>query len=283
MKIIKLKDKDFSICSSWYDINITKFNQIRKLQEEKESMDLFDYNMKFIEIITDMSRDELERLNIEDFGILLQELLTITSEDIKPIEHVIIDIDKQYYVMDKTYNTMMIAQGIDIDKITKEGDAWDNAHKICASFIRKGKLTNRGKVRKILGRKLRVSDFNIQEYSWDELQKDSEIFLNKLPIPYIYNCMTFFFQAQREFKQAFVGLFNTKPPEEEDKDKPVTKTLLEEYSARWNWYALILELSGNDLGKFEQVLRYRMVDVFNYLAYKKETEDYKRHINKNNK
>lgn len=196
MKAFKINNVSYKIPTSWWDLNLETFLKIKKHESKVEKLSTLDYNLEFVSIVTGIPKIELGSLIPSEYSAILAELLVITSADIQPIVEPIINLNGQIYVMDRESDKMPIAQFIDLDIINKTGDVWENAHKICASFIRKvdiGIWRNaylNGK--KKCGGKLVCGDYKAKKYSWKELEKDADIFLTKMPMPFIYTTMIFF-------------------------------------------------------------------------------------------
>ncbi len=193
MKPFKVNRNTYQVPTSWSDINLKKFIDIRKHESRVNELDPLDYSLEYISIVTDIPVAELEFLTPIQYDTILKELLAITKDDIKEISDPIITINGVTYVMDKNLSDIPLGQFIDLDLILKDKDLWEVSNKLTASFLRKAELPKSSKIKnKIFNTKLKLSDYKISEYSYEEMNKASEIFLNELPMPYIYSCVIFF-------------------------------------------------------------------------------------------
>lgn len=195
MKKFFIGKTEYNVPTSWMDINLKKFLEIRDHEAKVNEMNLLDYNMEFLSIVTEIDREELDSLTPDEYEGILKELLAVTKDDILPIEHPIFEICGDMYVMDSDFKNMPIAQFIDLDHITSES-VWDNAHKLTASFIRRADISNFDRLilngKKKLGKQIKCSDYKVQKYSYDKLLKTADLFYTELPMPYIYTCIIFF-------------------------------------------------------------------------------------------
>jgi len=271
MKVIRIgKGKDkFNIPSNWMDINLKTFLRMREHEAKANKEDEIEYTLEYLSIVTNIDIEILNELIPVKYNEILHELMNLTSSDVTTLEDVSLEIDGQKYHLDREFNKMSLGQFIDLDMIMKTGDVWDNAHKITASFIRKTKHT---KIDKMLKRKPQI-----KAYSYDDLLEDSEVFLEKMPMPYLYTCVAFFFTNRDEFKRNYQGLFPTsRIPDESINDK--VKSFAVEYAEKWNWYGMVREMAGGDLTRFDEITKLNLINVFNDLTYQKETEDYKKYL-----
>lgn len=188
MNTFKLNSTKYEIPENWYDIKLNTFLKIRELEKKRGDLDEIDYNLSYTSILTGIPVDDLLNLEPQKLGEILSILMGITSKSIDIIPEPIWKYNGETYVMDKNTEKMILGRFIDLDTINKQGDVWENGHKIAASFLRKAKPKFRLKFTK----NPKCSDYYINKYDWDELVKDSEIFLEHLPMPYIYTIVVFF-------------------------------------------------------------------------------------------
>lgn len=196
MKDFKIENKIYKIPTTWEDLTLKKFLQIRDHESLVNKMSLFEYNLEFLSIITEIEREDLLELSPDEINNLIKELLEVTTKGLELINEPIYTIDDITYVLDKNTIKMSIGQFIDLDRETKEGDVWDNAHKICASFMRPARITNFNKMFK---KHETCENYVIDKYDYDELVKNSQIFYQKMPMTYIYTCVTFFFYFSTKY------------------------------------------------------------------------------------
>lgn len=272
MRTLKIQDSTYSIPQDWSDISLKKFLQIRDHESLIDKMPLLDYNIEFISIITEIPTEDLLSLTPTDISNLIKDLMQVTNQELKLIEEPIIIIDGITYVMDKHPDKMNIGQFIDLDLVTKEGDVWDNAHKICASFMRPAKIGSFGKMFKNIEK---CDNYIIDKYDYQKLLSDSEIFYQKMPMTYIYTCVTFFFTFRQNLTRQYEGLFPSindgQQVELIDSNEPKTQQQI--YNDKWNWYSVLIELAQGDLSRLDEMTELNLILVLNHLSYQKETAD----------
>lgn len=282
MKTLNIKNKSYQIPQNWNDITLKKFLQLRDHEKMIDHMPLFDYNLDYLSIVTEIPNEELLDLTPNDIGNLIKELIEVTRKDVSIIEEPIISIDGTIYVMDKNLDKLQLGQFVDLDYITKEGDVWDNAHKICASFMRPAKIS---RFDKLFKKNIKCESYKVDEYDYKALVRDSEIFYEKMPMTYIYTCVTFFFTFRQNLTRRFEGLFPSANDGEQveltNDNEPKTPEQI--FGERWNWYSVIIDLCQEDLTRFNEITSLPLIQVLNHLSYKKEKADLEKHIqNKNN-
>lgn len=269
MKLIEINGKKHNIPQSWRDLTLKTFLEIRDLEERINEMSILNYNFEFVSLLTNIDIEDLKTLTPIKYGEIHNELLNITKQKIELLENPTIEINGDIYVMDLDTTKMSYGQFIDLSRFTKNVDTWEVAHKITASFLRK--TTKRFFKRKI------------NKYSYSELCDTSQVFFNKLPMDYIYTCVTFFFSFRTELDKSYEGLFPSANTNEiidiDRKNEP--KTLPEEYSERWSHYGILRELCNGDLTRLEEMSELNLITVLNDLSFKKETQDLERYYAKN--
>lgn len=280
MKDFRLDGKKYKIPTTWDDLCLKKFLQIREHEKLQDKMPLLDYNLEFISIITEIPTEDLMTLSTDDITYLIKDIIDVTNKVLELVDEPICTIDGITYVMDRKTDEMKLGQFIDLDLINREGDVWDNAHKICASFMRPAKNTKIGFIK---NPKPNCNDYIIDKYDYDELLKNAEIFYNKMPMTYIYTCITFFFTFRQILTRQYEGLFPSTNDGEEveliDPNEPKTQQQI--FSERWSWYSIVRDLANGDLTRFDEITNLPLVMVLNDLSYNKEKSDLEKYLNNN--
>lgn len=277
MKTLKINKVKYSIPENWYEIYLDKFLEIQKLETQKSELSEIDYNIRFTSIITKIPISVIESMDEYTIKTIFKSLLNISSSEMKVMTLSKIRLNGKLYVMDKHTENTILAQYIDLEIISKNGDPWSNGHKITASYLRRAKPKLKWYLKKLLLKKITEDDYKIVKYSFDELSKNCDFFYKSLPIPYICTAVGIYAHFLENFKTVYQGLFTSK--EVTDMEKTVTSQLIEEYNDKWNWYSLIRNLAKDDLARFEEVLGWNVYTVFNDLSYLKETDNHKRYLN----
>ncbi len=179
--------------------NIPK-SWLKEYEANTDKTDVNKYNIGYVSLLTGIPQEELLGLTTQGFDKLLTALLNITGNEVIPISEPIINIDGNIYVLDSNTKEMSIGQYSDFDILTKEGDAWTNGHKLTASFIRKATPTFKTRIKKLFRRPIKCSDYKIKPYDIEDLMTNSEVFFEKMPMPYIYTCVAFFLLFKKTLK-----------------------------------------------------------------------------------
>lgn len=199
-KIIKIENKEYNIPTTYSDLTLKKFLQLRDHEKEMENIPLFEYNLEYLSIVTEITHEDLLKLTPTEITNLIKELITVTQSELELVDNLVIKIDDLTYAFDSQMQEMKIGQFIDLDMLNQEGDVWDNAHRICASFLRPIKISKVSKIKlaikKLLGKKVTHTDYNVESYNYENLLKRAEIFYQQLPMTYIYTIITFFLLSE---------------------------------------------------------------------------------------
>ncbi|HWY35511.1 MAG TPA: hypothetical protein VNX68_12770 [Nitrosopumilaceae archaeon] len=207
MKSIVINKTRYNIPTKWEDITLKLFNEIRKLDEAKVDGKIqsdLKFSNHFLSILTGIPESSLLTLTPKECEELYKPLSVIIASEMKPSKEKTIVIDKQAYAF--CFNIDKITQGqfIDLEGFTKEQNFWDVAHKICAVFLRP---MSKKEYYIYMGKKMfrpkKVDENNLitEEYNFDSIEARSQIFLNKLPMTYIYNCVSFFLDSKKNLEE----------------------------------------------------------------------------------
>lgn len=194
MKKVKINNKDWNIPTSWSEITLKQFLEIRELEKTLTKETYIDFGAKYIEVMTGINKTDIDDLNPEDFYILLNDLVAISRSEIKQINEPIFNYEGKTYILDKDTKNIKFGQWIDLDYITKEKEYWEISHKVAAMFMRQATPKNKLKhlLKKIFRRPFKASDFIISTYSFEGLDDRSDLFYYNLPMDQMYTCSAFF-------------------------------------------------------------------------------------------
>jgi len=196
METVKYNKITLNIPTSWSDITLERFVALKEHEKMNGKMDYIDYSLGYISIVTGISLEELDYLTPIEYNTLLNELLGITKSEIKPLDNPTYVIDGQTYMLDSDISKISLGQYSDLDDILKEGDLWDVAHKITASFYRKANAPKesgiKAKYNKLMKKSIPMDKYVIEDYDYTRLLETSEVFLYKLPMDVVYSIVVFF-------------------------------------------------------------------------------------------
>lgn len=200
MKKVILEEKNFSIPTSWYDINL---NQYQKLKEIEPLIDeLEDYSEQFLSILLNKDKQEIVELNLENFTYLYELMYDFTKSPIPRPESNFIKVNEKKFIFDKDIKGISIGLFSDLNNKTKDTEIINVAHKVSAIFIRpaieKGFAS---KLKNKLNIELKETDYLIDKYNFNDASEREEFFLNNLPIPYIIESTGFFLHYQNRLKK----------------------------------------------------------------------------------
>lgn len=211
MKTYKIGQTEYTIPTTWYDINYKKFLDMKDLESRADKYDDLDFNIEYISLVTDIPDDILLSMELNELQKLLIDIYTFSRTELPILNDIIYEIDGVTYVQDTDLTKCSFGQFIDLESFMKDGSIWDNAHKVTASFLRRSVNTRREdmyiKGRKALKKTVLPSDYKIAKYDYNQLLIDAEIFLKKLPVPYIYGIIVFFLIFANKSQKNIVDSF----------------------------------------------------------------------------
>ena len=189
MKKFLLHNKQYEIPESWSDINLRQFLSIRECESKATEMEPIDYTLLFLSVVTQIPVEELEFMTAKQYDDLLKDMLSVTKSEIKTVVIEPFKIGETTYIFDTDTSKISIGQFADMDMILKETDTWANAHKICATFMRKCDNSNWDT---LLNKLKKKPEYKISEYDFNQMTEASELFMEFLPMPYVYTIVIFF-------------------------------------------------------------------------------------------
>jgi hypothetical protein len=100
---LELNNKEYNIPESWDEINLDKFIKIQKLIETKQDYEDDIWILKLIEVIIDISEDELNEVPFKELGKLSAAVSNIYNQEIPkslPKKIIIDDIEYGFVTLD---------------------------------------------------------------------------------------------------------------------------------------------------------------------------------------
>ena len=217
----------------WSEISLKQFRKIAALEEKQKEAQLFvekiskengqdeidlnsiqqleDFIVEFIFIMTGIDKEIIKNLPLDKLQDLAITLKNFTNTPIPIIKEPFIEIDGVLYMMDLNFNTLSFGTYIDLKMFPQNSKGkWDYAHSIAAVFLRPVTKTKslliKGK--KLLKRKPNPEDYKISKYNHEEALKTSELFLEKLPMTYVYTIISFFLTRMQLYATNIVDSSN---------------------------------------------------------------------------
>jgi len=219
-----------------------------------------------LSILKDVSIDDLEDLDIEEFNTLLENTRFIT----KPLKNTpksIISVDGvKLYRLENSRLTL--GEFIDLENLMTN-NLVDNLDVILTIFYRR-----------------RVSEGDmwskpVMEPYGDWIYHRRGLF-GDVPIQDVYGVISSYLSYRKMLFKLYAGLFNdseddgyhTIPDNETsiEKRERLKEEKREETIRKWNWDSITLKLASNDALKIDEVTNMSLIGAFNVLSLKKEME-----------
>ena len=238
---------------SWSDVTLEQFIEISAIEK---SLGSSHYNAETISIVTDISIDEVDEMDIDELTKLVAKYKWVNSQPSKQYKHELLGMKI------KPLSKLCLFEYIDIDYYFND-NYLTNLDKICAILYRQSKLNEWGEV-------------VLEPYEYD-LNTRAEKFLD-LPITEVYGVINEFLKFRENFLKVYANLFG----EAEDELTPEELAALdpdeikevdqEKKNTKWSWEHMIYGLTNGDITKTEAVGALPLTYVFNILGMKKELD-----------
>ena len=160
MKNFKYKDKEYSLKTSWDDVNLEEYNKLKKETTVVGQL----------AILTNMNKVDLRDMHSSILESITKQLDYFWNEDIKSYDEIFITIDGEKIFVD--LNDMSLGQWVDCEELIKQG-VEENLHTIIAILCKPITL-------------------KYSEYNWDIVAKK----ILKCSIREVMNIVDFFFYIQ---------------------------------------------------------------------------------------
>ena len=235
---------------SWNDVTVEQYIEVKNSINGTSN---FESQLELLGVLADVPTDELEELELDEFGALLSEVSFIQSEPNKRPTQTIGD----YHL--KPLNKIKVEEFLDLEYyVTK--DYIEHLPIICAILYKK-----------TLVNEWRHTLFEPHEY---DIEERAKVFLD-LSINSVYGVITSYLEWRENFLNTYSNLFD-EPITEEDLEEvePEDRKELEAEMrlSKWAWEKTIYILANEDITNMEKVLGMNLIFAFNMLSMKKDTE-----------
>jgi hypothetical protein len=237
----------------WSDITLEQFIEISEIDKNQGAN---GYNSELMAIVTDMSYDEIDELDIDDMVQMVEEFKWALSQPSKQYKHELLGMKI------KPLAKLCLFEYIDLDYYFND-NYHTNLDKICAILYRQSKVNEWGEV-------------VLETYDYD-IHLRAEKFLD-LPITDMYGIVAEFLKFKQNFLDVYSNLFNEAEDELTEEDKAamepeeIKEIEKEIKSNKWSWERMIYGLTDGDITKTEAVGSLPLTYVFNILGMKKELD-----------
>jgi len=237
----------------WSNISLEQFIEISQIDKEQGAN---AYNSELISIVTDMTYDEVDELDLDDMVQMVNDMKWSNTQPSKQYKHELLGMKI------KPLAKLCLFEYIDLDYYFND-NYHTNLDKICAILYRQSKVNEWGEV-------------VLEPYDYD-ISVRAEKFID-LPITDVYGIVSEFLKFKDNFLDVYSNLFNEAEDElteddkaamEPDEIKEVEKEVKEN---KWSWERMIYGLTNGDITKTEAVGALPLTYVFNMLGMKKELD-----------
>ena len=230
-----------SLPKQWSDISLEQFIEISEIDKDQGAN---GYNSDLLAIVTDMSYDEIDELDLDELIKMVAQFKWALSQPSKQYKHELL--------------------GMKIKPLSKLClFEYTNLDKICAILYRQTKVNEWGEV-------------VLETYDYD-INVRAEKFLD-LPITEVYGIVSEFLKFRENFLEVYKNLFGEAEDELTAEDKAamepeeIKKVEEEVKNNKWSWEHMIYGLTKGDITKSEAVGALPLTYVFNVLGMKKELD-----------
>ena len=237
----------------WSDITVEQFIEISQIDKDQGAN---GYNSDMLAILTEMSYDEIDELDLDEMIKMVAQFKWATSQPSKQYKHELIGMQI------KPLAKLCLFEYIDLDYYFNN-NYHTNLDKICAILYRQSNVNEWGEV-------------VLEPYEYD-INVRADKFLD-LPITEVYGIVAEFLKFKENFLDVYSNLFNEAEDELTEDDKAAMEPdEIKEVEAevkinKWSWERMIYGLTNGDITKTEAVGALPLTYVFNILGMKKELD-----------
>ena len=237
----------------WSNISLEQFIEISEIDKEQGAN---GYNSDLLAIVTDMSYDEVDELDIDEMVQMVADMKWANTQPSKQYKHELLGMKI------KPLSKLCLFEYIDLDYYFNN-NYHTNLDKICAILYRQTKVNEWGEV-------------VLETYDYD-INVRAEKFLD-LPITEVYGIVSEFLKFRENFLEVYKNLFGEAEDELTAEDKAamepeeIKKVEEEVKNNKWSWEHMIYGLTKGDITKSEAVGALPLTYVFNVLGMKKELD-----------
>lgn len=237
----------------WSNISLEQFIEISEIDKEQGAN---GYNSDLLAIVTDMSYDEVDELDIDEMVQMVADMKWANTQPSKQYKHELLGMKI------KPLSKLCLFEYIDLDYYFND-NYHTNLDKICAILYRQTKINEWGEV-------------VLETYDYD-INVRAEKFLD-LPITEVYGIVAEFLKFRENFLDVYKNLFGEAEEELTADDKAamepeeIKEVEAEVKNNKWSWERMIYGLTDGDITKSEAVGALPLTYVFNMLGMKKELD-----------
>ena len=218
----------------WSDITLEQFIEISEIDKKQGAN---GYNSDLLAIVTDMSYDEIDELDIDELIEMVADFKWSNTQPSKQYKHELLGMKI------KPLSKLCLFEYIDLDYYFND-NYHTNLDKICAILYRQTKVNEWGEV-------------VLETYDYD-IHVRAEKFLD-LPITEVYGIVAEFLKFRENFLDVYKNLFSEAEEELTAEDKAamepeeIKEVEAEVKNNKWSWERMIYGLTDGDITKSEAV------------------------------
>jgi hypothetical protein len=237
----------------WSNISVEQFIEISQIDKDQGAN---SYNSELISIVTDMTYEEVEELDLDDMVQMVNDMKWSNTQPSKQYKHELLGMKI------KPLSKLCLFEYIDLDYYFND-NYHTNIDKICAILYRQTKVNEWGEV-------------VLETYDYD-IHIRAEKFLD-LPITEVYGIVAEFLKFRENFLDVYKNLFGEAEEDLTAEDKAamepeeIKEVEAEVKNNKWSWERMIYGLTDGDITKSEAVGALPLTYVFNMLGMKKELD-----------
>ena len=181
------KKNDYNLPIHWNDVMLGQFQEIQKIERQKNTIGDIERMIKIICILCDMPEKEANRIPIDSIMKIQREIEGLLKEEPNAKLHNIIKMDGVEYGFHPNLSQMTLGEYVDLETYSKE-NATDNLHKLIA-------LLYRPIVKK------KGDKYAIEKYEDYDSESAEKIFLEKFNVDWLTGASVFFLNFGEELRK----------------------------------------------------------------------------------
>jgi hypothetical protein len=193
---VKLKEKSYSLPTSWDEITLGKFKRIMLVDNKQEEI---EYKLEILSEILECTIEELEEVQLSSLNSLYNQVELLLKDEPKTKFESIFKINgKEYYFENDFEKSTTTGMFIDLQNLMK-GGFWENAEQILAIWIRpvKEKKYDYSKFKGWKKEKYPLKYISLEKYNYQQRIESAKDIL-QMPMSLIFPCSVFFWTFSGE-------------------------------------------------------------------------------------
>lgn len=257
---------EFYIAKNWNEVSIKSFIELTQIKLEDYSSE-DDYNVDVISTLSDLSREEIENMNYDQYQKILSTLMFLKNlPSSKFNQSLLVNGKRLDFIGD--FNNLSVGEFIDLEHYFSN-NYYQNLPIILAILYRF---------------KTKQDEWypDIFEEYGDYIYHRAPLF-NTVNINQVYGVIDAYINWRTDLFEKYEGLFDSTVDDDEPYDELLNQNIAAKAEAvkeekkqkaikKWGWYIFLLRLANNDITKLDDVVKVNLIQALNILSCKKELE-----------